>query len=175
MSRQQVGGLFRIASAAAIGALVWILLAHMLREPRVIRAGEKAPDFAITTRNGSPITLKSVRGRVLVLNFWASWCAPCIAETPSLNEFQNALRQSGVIVLGISVDDDEPAYEHFLSRFKLSFETGRDPGRRISSTYGTFQIPETYIIDKSGKIAAKIISSHNWMDSQTIQLVKSLL
>ena len=100
---------------------------------------------------------------------------PCIQEMPSLNEFQNALKQSGVVVLGISIDEDEQAYEQFLSRFDVSFETARDPGRKISSKYGTFQIPETYVIDKEGKVAAKIVSSHNWMDSRTIQLVKSLL
>ena len=175
MSRPQVISLFRIASATVIGIVLWILLAHILREPHAIVAGDSAPNFAINIRNGSPITLKSVRGRVVVLNFWASWCIPYIQEMPSLNEFQNALGQSGVVVLGISIDDDEQAYDQFLSRFGVNFETARDPSRKISSQYGTFQIPETYIIDKEGKVAAKIVSSHNWMDSRTIQLVKSLL
>jgi len=119
--------------------------------------------------------MKSFRGRILVLNFWASWCVPCIAETPSLNEFQDAFRQSGVVVLGISIDDDEQAYERFLDRFGVDFETARDPGRKISSRYGTFQIPETYIIDKNGIVAAKVISNHDWMEPTTLRLIKSLL
>ena len=150
-------------------------VANAIREPHITVAGDLAPNFAVTAERSSRRTLKDFQGRVLVLNFWASWCGPCIEETPSLNEFQRALQGSGVTVLGISIDREEQAYRGFLNRFAVGFETARDPERKISSEYGTFQIPESYIIDKRGRVAAKVISNQNWMDSKVINTVKGLL
>ena len=155
-------------------AFIWTV-DGAIREPHITVAGDLAPNFAITTERNSRVTLKDFQGRVLVLNFWASWCGPCIEETPSLNEFQRALKGSGVAVLGISVDRDEQSYRSFLKRFAVGFETARDPERKISSEYGTFQIPESYIIDKRGRVAAKVISNQNWMDPKVINAVKALL
>lgn len=151
------------------------LTANAIRDPHITVAGDVAPDFTVTTERGARWTTKDFRGRVLVVNFWASWCAPCIQETPSLNAFQNVLRKSGVVVLGISIDTNEQAYRAFLRQFDVGFETARDPDREIGFKYGTFQIPESYIIDKNGVVAAKIISDRNWTEPEIISFVKSLL
>ena len=99
-----------------------------------------------------------------MLNFWATWCPPCIEETPSLDAFSATYGSKGVVVLGVSIDRNEKLYQEFLARYRVSFQTSRDPEANISASYGTFQIPETYIIDLSGKVLEKIISNQNWMD-----------
>lgn len=164
----------RIALAVLTASLIAVIT-DGLREPHVTVAGDVAPDFTIITEHGARVTAKDFRGRVLVLNFWASWCVPCIEETPSLREFQGAFQRSGLTVLGISIDTEEQAYRNFLRRFRVNFETARDPDRKMSSRYGTIQIPETYVIDKQGVVAAKIISNRNWMDPEMFALVKPLL
>jgi len=114
-------------------------------------------------------------GKLLVLNFWATWCPPCIEELPSLNAFQQQFAGKGVVVLGISIDKDEKAYHDFLTRARVSFLTARDPEATISHEYGTFKVPETYIIDTKGKVVRKIISNTDWMNERMIQDVTSLL
>ena len=90
---------------------------------------------------------------MLVLNFWASWCPPCVQETPSLSQFAAAYKDKGVVVLGISVDKDEKAYHAFLQRFRPAFLTVRE--FEIHEDYGTFMYPETYIINAKGHVSEK--------------------
>jgi peroxiredoxin len=142
---------------------------------RRVDVGDSAPDFSITTDNGRAITAASFGGKLLVLNFWATWCPPCVEEIPSLNEFQNHFAKAGVVVLGVSVDSDEKIYRDFLARARVSFLTARDPDKKISADYGTFKYPESYIIDGKGKVLRKIISNQDWMSERVIKDVESLL
>jgi cytochrome c biogenesis protein CcmG, thiol:disulfide interchange protein DsbE len=142
---------------------------------KIVVVGDSAPDFSVTTENGRTITPSNFGGKLLVLNFWATWCPPCIDELPSLIEFQRRFEKSGVVVLGVSVDKDEKAYRDFVSRAQLSFLTARDPDNKINADYGTFKFPETYIIDGRGKVLRKIISAQNWMSERVISDVESLL
>jgi len=142
---------------------------------RIVVVGDSAPDFSITADNGRTITPSNFGGKLLVLNFWATWCPPCIEELPSLIAFQERFAKSGVVVLGLSVDKDEKAYKDFVTRARLSFLTARDPENKINAEYGTFKFPETYIIDGRGKVLRKIISGQNWMSERVISDVESLL
>ena len=112
---------------------------------------------------------------MLVLNFWATWCPPCIQEMPSLDQFQRAFAGSGVVVLGVSVDRNPQAYRALVQKTKVAFLTARDPEARISAEYGTFKYPETYIIDRSGKVVQKIIGPTNWTDDKMVNQIKALL
>ena len=160
-----------------IGILLCVLVyvIFVTLHERIIEVGDSAPDFSVTADNGRTVSLNSFGGKVLVLNFWATWCAPCIEELPSLDRFQREFASSGVVVLGVSVDKDEKAYKRFLSRVNVAFLTTRDPDNKINAEYGTFKFPETYIINRDGKVVEKIISATNWTDDKMMNYVKSLL
>jgi peroxiredoxin len=160
-----------------IGLLMcaFVYLIFVTLHERIIQVGDSAPEFSVTADNGRTVSLNSFGGKVLVLNFWATWCATCMEELPSLDQFQRELGSSGVVVLGVSVDKDEKAYKRFLSRVNVAFLTTRDPDNKINADYGTFKFPETYIINRDGKVLSKIISATNWTDDKMMTYVKSLL
>lgn len=163
----------RIAIFLLLAAFVFVVY-DTLNE-HVIVVGDKAPDFNITSDSGKKITRSDFGGRLLVLNFWATWCPPCIDELPSLDEFQRQLRSKGVVVVGVSVDKNEKQYTDFLKKARVSFQTSRDPDAGISAEYGTFKYPETYVIDTSGKVIAKYIGPKDWMSPDVINDMKKLL
>jgi len=171
MSR--IDQILRILIGVLLCAFVYVIFICL--HERIIEVGDRAPDFSITTDNGTTVSMSSFNGKLLVLNFWATWCAPCIEELPSLDQFQRQFANSGVVVLGVSVDKDEKAYQRFLSRAHVAFLTARDPDNKINSEYGTFKFPETYIINRDGKVLSKIISATNWTDDRMTNYVKSLL
>jgi cytochrome c biogenesis protein CcmG, thiol:disulfide interchange protein DsbE len=159
--------------AACLAILAWVVI-DTFRE-RVVVAGDTAPQFSISTDAGRTVTRSDFGGKLLVLNFWATWCQPCIEEMPSLDQFQKTFADSGVVVLGVSVDQSAQAYRNVLAKAKVAFQTARDPEGRISAEYGTFKYPETYIIDREGLVVEKIIGPANWTGSGMIARVKKLL
>lgn len=167
---------FGIDKALRVGILLLtvalvVVVANTLRDHLVL-AGDSAPGFTVTTDSGRKISVDNFGGRLLVVNFWATWCPPCINELPSLNEMAAELKGDGVVVLGISVDKDKAAYERFLKKVRLNFETSRDPGADISADYGTFKYPETYVIDRNGKVLEKFINEQPWMSAGIVNRLK---
>jgi peroxiredoxin len=159
--------------AVLAGVLVWVVAGTL--EPPVVNAGDSAPKFSVVTEDGKTLTPTDFGGKLLVLNFWASWCEPCIAETPTLNQFSQVFANQGVVVLGVSMDRNEKLYKDFLNRYRIGFETSRDPDGNISSSYGTFQFPDSYIIDPSGKVVEKIINAQNWMAPDFLKHIQMML
>ncbi len=155
-------------------AAVSYVIADSFRE-KVVHVGDTAPDFRIVADSGHEVSRSNFGGNLLVLNFWATWCPPCIQEMPSLDEFQKRMAPSGVVVLGVSVDKSEKAYRAFLDRARVSFHTARDPEANISAEYGTFKYPETYVIDGRGKVLQKHIGPRDWTDERLLGEIRSLL
>jgi peroxiredoxin len=141
----------------------------------VVNAGDRAPSFSITADNGKTFTARDFGGKLLLVNFWATWCPPCIEEIPGLNELSRRLGPQGLVILAISQDKDENAYKQFLEKNPLVFPTVRDPGEDIQLSYGTVQIPESYLIDRTGRVIEKYISSQPWASQRMIEHVQSLL
>lgn len=167
-----INTLLRVLLVALTIAFI-TLLGWNLRDTSA-KVGGAAPAFSIQTDEGNHITPTSFGGKVLVLNFWATWCPPCIQEIPSLSIFQKRFTKSGVVVIAISVDKNAQKYRSFLDKVHVSFQTARDGDSAISSQYGTFQFPETYII-KDGRIMRKFASSEDWTSDDMTQYIQSLL
>jgi cytochrome c biogenesis protein CcmG, thiol:disulfide interchange protein DsbE len=125
------------------------------RPPRI---GRSALDFTIQDSDRK-VSLRDFRGQVVVVNFWASYCPPCIAETPSM---QKRFKDKGLVVVGISADVDEAAYYAFLKKYDITFLTVRDPEAKVQHQYGTPQIPESYVIDAQGVLRRKIVNAIDW-------------
>ena len=173
MTRSKIDTILKGAIGVMLVAMVFFIY-DAVRE-KVIGVGDSAPGFTVTTDNGRTISPASFGGKLLVLNFWATWCPPCVEEMPSLNEFHKALANQGVVVLGISVDKNEQAYKAFLGKAGVAFQTARDPEAKINADYGTFKYPETYIIDSRGRVVRKYIGPENWTDQNMLNDVRSLL
>jgi peroxiredoxin len=156
-----------------LGLLVWTIAGTY--QVRNVVAGDTAPSFTVTTDDGRTISPRSFGGKLLVVHFWATWCPPCVTEMPSLSEFQRQYASAGVVVLGISVDQSGKAYRDFLQRNKVAFATARDPEAKIASDYGTFAYPETYIVNREGKVIEKIISNADWMDPERQSVIRAML
>jgi peroxiredoxin len=165
--------MLRLAIVVLTVTFVFVI-ASTLRE-KIITVGDSAPDFSVTADNGRRVSAASFGGKLLVLNFWATWCPPCVEETPSLSRFAQAMGPSGVVVLAISVDKDEKQYRDFLAKYRPSFMTARDPQAKINADFGTFKYPETYVISSNGKVLRKFISDQPWDSDRMISDIKSLL
>jgi peroxiredoxin len=167
----------KIAAWGVVGfaALVVVFFAMpMYRQGEPTVAGKTAQDFP-TEIGGKQGHLSDLRGKVVVLNFWATWCAPCVEETPALNKLQKYIESRGGVVLGVSVDEDAAAYEKFLKDQGINFPTFREPTRKVALDYGTPVFPDTYIIDRHGKILRKFFSAQQWDSPDMLAYFDSIL
>jgi peroxiredoxin len=166
----------RILVAAMLlltAGLVWVVAPTL--QVHITEAGDSAPNFSIVTESGHTVTPTNFGGKLLALNFWATWCPTCMDELPSMNQFAKEYSGQGVVVLAVSIDKNEKLYHRFLTQMNVAYDTARDPDANISSSYGTFQIPETYIIDRNGKVLEKADNWFNWMDPRFLARVKTML
>jgi cytochrome c biogenesis protein CcmG, thiol:disulfide interchange protein DsbE len=134
--------------------------------------GGQAPDFTVSDGTRT-VSLHDLKGKVVVLNFWATWCPPCVQEMPSLVELQTKLRDK-VTVLAVSVDVDAGGYQKFVKDHRVDLLTVRDADQKSNTLYGTYKFPETYIIDRQGKIRRKFIGAVNWNDPEIQNYLSSL-
>jgi cytochrome c biogenesis protein CcmG/thiol:disulfide interchange protein DsbE len=171
MGNLKIDRYLRAGILVLTAALVYVIYASIYA--RVIAAGDSAPEFTIQADSGRTVSIPNFQGKLLVLNFWATWCPPCVQETPSLSEFARQYASKGVVVLGISVDKDQNAYQRFIERFKPNFLTVRES--KIHEDYGTYMYPETYIINTNGKVLRKYMEPVDWMSRETISYINSLL
>jgi peroxiredoxin len=165
--------------------LVAILLAFAMykasrQTPRparlIIRSssvGSPAPDFALQDLNGQPLNLASYRGKVLLLDFWATWCGPCRDETPHFVQLQDKYRQQGLQVVGISMDDGPKPVREFYQQFKMNYPVAMGNERVAEAYGGVLGLPIAFLIGRDGRIHTKYIGEVNM--SVLEQEVKTLL
>lgn len=134
--------------------------------------GHSAPDFTVSDSQRT-VSLHDYKGKVVVLNFWASWCAPCIEEMPSLIQMQHDLGDK-VTVLAVATDHDANAYRRFVRDHHVDLITVNDPEQRSSDTYGTWGWPETYIIDRKGIVRRKFIGPVEWTSPVIVSYLQKL-
>lgn len=169
---------FRLPLAAVLA----VLLTGCYHGSKPVDIDIPAPDFTIKDSDRT-VTLSQLRGKIVVLNFWATWCPPCVDEAPSLVQLNKAVQNKGVVVLGVSVDSDAGDYRKFLKDHGIDFLTVREGGTEqtdsgvispVANRYGTYRIPETYIIDRSGMIRRKFIGAVDWNQPEIVEYLSRL-
>jgi thiol-disulfide isomerase/thioredoxin len=133
--------------------------------------GKPAPEFAISD-GVQTVDLGKLRGRVVVLNLWATYCAPCVEELPSLLALQQ--KMPALAVVAVSTDQDDAVYRKFLVQHHVDVLTVRDADQKVNQMYGTVLIPETYIIDRQGVIRRKFIGAQDWTSGEIVEYLTRL-
>jgi peroxiredoxin len=157
--------------------LIFALLLPLVLTPGCNRGshpaqtGHAAPDFTISD-GANTVHLANYRGKVVLLNFWATWCQPCVQEMPSLLDLHHD--QPNLAIVAISIDEDADAYTHFVARRHVDLITVRDPAQNTAKLYRTDMWPETYVIDRQGIIRRKFVGSQDWSSPEIRAYLKAL-
>jgi len=154
----------------AIGAAVLVLRGGT--SPTAI--GSEAPDFSVTDLEGNPIQFAELRGRPVIVNFWASWCVPCVEEFPILRDAHERHADDGLVVVGIVYQDRSQAAATFMSRQDATWAAAADPDGRVAEAYGVIGPPETFLIGRDGKIAARALGQFTatWLDEKVAAIME---
>ncbi|HCL82301.1 MAG TPA: hypothetical protein DHW81_08890 [Nitrospiraceae bacterium] len=165
----QIRRFLLLASALSVIFSLW--------NPGVSIAKENpASDFTLPDVNGKKISLSEFKGKVVILNFWATWCGPCRAEMPSLNKLYLEFKDKGLAVIAVSVDTSEKPVKSFIKKHNLSFPVLMDKNKAVSfDEYGVLGLPTTFIIYKNGFIAEKIIGEREWNSPRIKEKIIRLL
>jgi peroxiredoxin len=157
--------------AVAIGLAAAAGLAGLgQRGPRL------APDFAVTDLQGRTVRLSALRGNVVVLNLWTTWCPPCREEMPSMERLYTRLRGKRFSLLAVSQDEDgRKAVEPFVRELGLSFPVLVDPERQVGERYGVWGYPETFVIDRNGYVVERVIGPRDWASPAQVATLEALI
>lgn len=142
--------------------MISLLAYGFTRDARYIQSplvGRQAPSFTLTLFDGKALTLEDLHGKVVFLNFWASWCVPCRAEAKSLESAWQKYKDRRVVFLGVNIQDKEEDARSFLKEFGITYLNGRDSSGKIAIDYGVWGIPETFFIDRQGRITYKHVGA----------------
>jgi len=160
----------------AVVAAAAFALVSLPDTPPPLGRGSEAPEFALPTlADGSEISLASLRGRVVLLNFWATWCKPCEDEMPAMGRLYQALRGDGFELLAVSVDDGVEEVAGFQERLSLPFPVLLDPEKRVARDYQTFRFPETFLIGRDGVVVERYIGPKDWDAPAYVERLRRLL
>ena len=135
----------------------------------------KAPDFTLKDLNGKTVSLSAFKGKVVLLNFWATWCPPCRAEMPALNKLSNALKPRGLEVIAVSTDRSINDIKGFLENHRVDFPILFDTDRSAAKQYRVFSMPTTFLIDRNGMIVEKFYGEYDWTEPETKGKIEKLL
>lgn len=167
-----------------LATALWGLAAWFQKEPGkkdegpVVALGAPAPDFTFPSLAGPPISLSDHRGKVVLVNIWATWCPPCIEELPSLQNLYVKMKEKGQPFEILAVDIDalgaEPVRK-FVDRFKLTFPIPLDPRGTIKKLYRTTGVPESFIVDPEGRLVEKVIGARKWDSPEVVSFIEQVL
>jgi len=172
------------------GLLATVVLAFFIAScqdgRRGVNPGDVAPDIQGVSPLGEPVTLHSIKGRVLVVNFWATWCAPCMAELPDLQALHTALKDRGLVVVGVAIDDSRENIQEVVKRFGITYPVIIDSTHKTKRSYEIRGMPETYLLDSAyqvlvvpdpedGSPVTKIVGPRDWAQNRALQVFKGLL
>jgi peroxiredoxin len=154
-------GTVGIVALVVAAAFAYVHLAE--RKGHALQPGSEAPGFRLAALSGGELDLASQRGKIVVLNFWATWCPPCVAEMPSLERLHRVLSPEGLSVVTVSTDEDEAELQRFVSERALTLPVLRDPGGRVAAgEYRTTGYPETFVLDREGRLLEHVVGPAEW-------------
>jgi peroxiredoxin len=167
-------GVWVVALAAAGAAAFALLMGGDTPDP--VGRGTPAPDFTLSRlSDGTPVRLEDLRGRVVLVNFWATWCEPCEAEMPAMQRLHAQLEGPDFELLAISVDDEVPAVRAFRERLELRFPILLDPDERVARRYQTFRYPESFLVGPDGVIVERYVGGKEWDASAYVARIRRLM
>jgi len=142
-----------------------------------LETGQPAPDFELSDKSGKTYLLSSLRGKVVLVNFWATWCPPCRSEMPSMNELYKNYSSGGKFeLLAINVEPEGPGIiEEFSKEYPHSFPVVFDLDAKVQNKYGVFKFPETFIINKDGIIVERVIGAIDWTEPGVLGYLNNLI
>lgn len=140
-----------------------------------LETGRTAPDFTLKSLDGDSVSLSQFRGKVVFLNFWASWCPPCRAEMPAMNRLNEVFSDRDFVMLAVNTEQDKGAVEDFLSRHPHDFTVLLDPRGTVQNLYQVFRFPETFLIDKEGRIVERFIGARDWSGVEFLKRIEQLV
>ena len=145
---------------AAVAVIVAFLATGLGRDPSLIASpllGRAAPNFTLPQLDGPPMTLSKLKGQVVVINFWASWCAECKVEQAALDQIWQQVRDSGVVVIGIDFEDNIGNARAYVRTAGLTYPVVEDTNSRTALAYGLRGVPETFVVNQSGRVVYRVI------------------
>jgi peroxiredoxin len=140
-----------------------------------LRVGEPAPSFSVSQPRGRAVSLESLRGQVVLVNLWASWCPPCLDEMPSLERLHRQLKALGLVVLGVSADRELEPAEAVVQKLGLTFSILHDPEAEVGRAYRATGYPETFLIDRRGVLRQIYVGPIEWDDPKVVARVREVL
>ena len=161
--------------------LVSIGLAVLWAPPsatRGIEVGDLAPDYSAPLLSGEEVSLSDQRGRVVLVNIWATWCGPCRVEMPPIQQVYERYKDEGFSVLAVSVDagpDHRDEVQSFVEEYGLAFPVLLDPEGQVTRLFQTVGVPETFVLDREGRIVKRLIGATDWDSSANRALIEELL
>ena len=161
-----------------IGAVAYMVSTSSRTPGEVVQpvvAGNLAPDFQLEDTNGSQVSLSDLRGKVVLVNFWATWCPPCIEEMPSMETLSKAMAGYDFVMLAINAEENgRSAVAGFLKKTPYTFPILYDDKGVVQKRYGVFKFPESFVVGKDGIVAEKVIGPLDWSNPNTIAYMKDL-
>lgn len=134
----------------------------------------EAPDFTLPDLNGEELTLSTLRGRVVIINFWAHWCGPCIEEMPSIHSLYNQTKDQDIEVITINIGEGIDIVQPYITDNSFKFTVLLDHKKEVANQYGVRSIPSTYIINKNGSIVAQKLGAYAWDNPQILEIINGL-
>ncbi len=165
-----------VAIVVIVVAVVAVVVLSQKRKFEPVHAGTEAIEFTLPDLDGKPVRLSDFRGKVVFLNFWATWCKPCEDEIPSMQILYESLKDQPFEIVAVSVDTEGPdVVKKFVKEYGITFTVLHDRKGKVKEEYKTTGVPETFIIDQNGVIAEKIWGPRDWTDPRNIKTIRELL
>ncbi len=168
-----------IVVVAIVGAAVYLVSSSSSRSPgewvKTVAVGDVAPDFQLEDTKGNKVSLSDLRGKVVMVNLWATWCPPCIEEMPSMERLHEVMAGDDFVMLAINTEQNgRTVVPEFLQKTPYTFPILYDDEGVVQKLYGVYKFPESFIVGKDGKVVEKIIGPLDWSSLKTITYLKGL-